>query len=530
MSNRVDQFCNQAANTPIESADSFQRYLENLDKLIAWENVGLLTDEENRNLVTVLIDQKRIVASLRICLEPNQLLECLTQLSPTEETFEFRSYQGHTIEPTDLESLTSLSEIWDRAHAQSVKFNTTELETLLTRIEGERKEKGRGKSFSTSTINQLLRESHGRCMFKGCGQNLEYDEVTGASGNFAYLAHNVPASENGPRGIIGLSKPLADDPSNVLYLCDKHHRLIDKVAACDYTAAMLTEMKQEFITISESLLDGLKYEPIPVYAVLWPVNSQTVSPPNQIQISKCLSTFNRRMYQQINVLSDNEELLKENPDIMWKVMDTVIKNTADKLLQQTKEHKYNAALFGFGPSSALIGLGACLGNKSEIKPMLRFRDEFEWHWPNSEPVGDFYEIDGLNELVKNENVVLNISLTAEPPVLKDASLAICERLNTKLVTIRAKEEFMGNGAISHPSDGEAFSSMLQALFHRFKAEFNVKTVHLFTCASNAACIFIGQAFDNLLPEMVVYDFDNSTMAPRLLIESRDHKCLISVAK
>jgi hypothetical protein len=37
------------------------------------------------------------------------------------------------------------------------------------------------------------------------------------------------------------------------YLCDKHHRLIDKVAAADYSASTLALMRKEFCDLAENL-------------------------------------------------------------------------------------------------------------------------------------------------------------------------------------------------------------------------------------------------------------------------------------
>ncbi|WP_427925967.1 SAVED domain-containing protein [Shewanella algae] len=86
---------------------------------------------------------------------------------------------------------------------------------------------------------------------------------------------------------------------------------------------------------------------------------------------------------------------------------------------------------------------------------------------------------------------------------------------------------MGNGAVSHPDDGKAFTSVLQSMFHALKSEYGAQTIHLFPCASNAASVFIGQAYDVHHPKVIVYDFDSGTMVPRICLESDNHKCSIS---
>ena len=61
-------------------------------------------------------------------------------------------------------------------------------------------------------------------MFEGCGADLTEYRVTRARSNFATLAHNVASSEGGTRGVLYLSHALADDPDNILLLCETDHR------------------------------------------------------------------------------------------------------------------------------------------------------------------------------------------------------------------------------------------------------------------------------------------------------------------
>lgn len=526
MNNEIAQLLNQAASSPIDSVDNFDQHLDNLRKFTSWDHVGVLTDEGNGNTIILLTLNYKIIATMRICLEPLLMANCLKALSMEGETVTYRCIQGYEITSDDLSYIGAIEVIWETASAQSTESTQIEINELFVRFEDKRKRKGRGPDFTKDTKDTVWRESFGRCMFRGCGAKLDYDEVSGTSGNYAYLAHNVASSEQGARGVTVLSKKLSNDPTNVLLLCDKHHRLIDKIAASDYSASSLTAMKKEFVIVSNSLLDGLKYQPIPVYAVLWPVNSQTVSPPSYLQIANSLSRIKRRMHEQINILSNNEELLVESPDIFWSFMPAAIQTAADKIIQQTKSFGFNAALFGFGPTSALVGLGAKIGNKNSVTPMLRYRENGSWYWPKIDPIGDFYEVIGFNNLEKGTDFVVNIAFTAEPESLVNASKFVSEKIGAQIITIRAKAEFMGNGAIPHPDNGKSFTAKLQSIFHDLKSKYGAQTIHLFPCASNAASIFIGQAYDVHHPDVIVYDFTSKTMVPRIGLKSENHKCQV----
>lgn len=53
-----------------------------------------------------------------------------------------------------------------------------------------------------------------------------------------------------------------------------------------------------------------------------------------------------------------------------------------------------------------------------------------------------------------------------------------------------------------------------------------KLIHLLVYASNAASVFIGQAYDAHQPELITYDFDGSFMVPGLFIKSGHYGCHI----
>lgn len=62
------------------------------------------------------------------------------------------------------------------------------------------------------------------------------------SGNYSYFAHIVASSEDGPRGNKD-SEKLANEPTNIMLLCDKCHRLIDKIAPNEYGIEHLRKMR-----------------------------------------------------------------------------------------------------------------------------------------------------------------------------------------------------------------------------------------------------------------------------------------------
>jgi len=103
--------------------------------------------------------------------------------------------------------------------------------------------------MSITTVPEAIRlrlwgRAAGRCEYMGCNQPLWLDSLTKSEFNIAYVAHIVADSPNGPRGHNILSDLLKADISNLMLLCDSHHRLVDKSGLSQHPVERLKAMKQ----------------------------------------------------------------------------------------------------------------------------------------------------------------------------------------------------------------------------------------------------------------------------------------------
>lgn len=103
---------------------------------------------------------------------------------------------------------------------------------------------------------RLWGKAAGRCEYRGCRTPLWLDTLTQAEFNNAYIAHVYADSPGGPRYAKGLSEKLAADISNLMLMCDRHHRLIDIGDVPGHPADRLFSMKREHEERVE-LLGGL---------------------------------------------------------------------------------------------------------------------------------------------------------------------------------------------------------------------------------------------------------------------------------
>jgi hypothetical protein len=91
---------------------------------------------------------------------------------------------------------------------------------------------------------RLWGKAGGRCQYEGCNERLWLDELTQFEFNVAYIAHIIADSPKGPRGDAVLSEQLKADINNLMILCDRHHRLVDKAEVANHPIDRLRDMKR----------------------------------------------------------------------------------------------------------------------------------------------------------------------------------------------------------------------------------------------------------------------------------------------
>lgn len=508
----------QSKLEPLDDLQTARSYIDGIKSVLAWERVGLFRNTSNQNLLVLLIKQEKIESILRVNLCEEDFLNLLDYISGPRAIIELRGMADRILTAEDIINLDTVNSLWETySFATTNLKNTSEKRKFIKGFYSNKKKVGRGKQFTSKTITKLMIDSHGRCMFTGCGERLDIDQLTGVKGNFAYNAHNIASSDNGERGLAFLSEMLSDDPNNVLLLCDKHHRLIDKIAPSDYDSVTLNNMRKAHKEMAQQLLDALAFEPIPVYSVLWPVHGQPASNPNLKEIASSLLPLRYKVNGCLIPLCDSTM----HSELFNMQMIRHIEIEAGKIIHQTRTTHHKAAIFAFGPMPALIGLGALLGNKGEFIPMLKFRDSQRWEWPSQSMVDPFNEIIGLDKLKKNKEVVLCIHATAKVDLVITKAKQLADLIDNQVIEITTLPDHMGSKSIPHPSNVKALTAQIQKLLHQFKSDYGIELVHLFITAPNAACVAIGQGIDKNHPDIVVYDYKKTGLESVLRINSTE---------
>ncbi|ASJ74102.1 hypothetical protein [Granulosicoccus antarcticus] len=309
----------QTTEKPFSTLKQATEFLELVGSELAWTGAGVIYDKEPGAILFLLLVDEAIVCVFRCALALDDTVAIATlMVGSTTDEFIIASTPGLSFPHDDVRSLEKLNEHW--GIAQSAGVSIAELHNLFDSLFKSILTKGRGANIKTDTRNQVLLDSHGRCMFDGCSVDLTIDHLTGKTGNYKTLAHNVASSEQGARGVVYLSNELSNKPENILVLCDVHHRLVDSVAKAEYPAHVITDMRSRFCNQAKNLLDSMRYEPMPAICVCWPVRDDQFSLPTEQQIAESLKPLKARWSGEFLPIVEKDETLRSMDQAdRWRV-------------------------------------------------------------------------------------------------------------------------------------------------------------------------------------------------------------------
>jgi len=494
----------------IDSIESLQNYL---DKLfidgISWEAGVMVYYSKLHEVKVTLVREEQVVAEFK----PNFSAEVFF----VESGKISRNMYGLEISEDDSQSTLDLNSL--------PKLNKTFCNKSLKLKKG-----GRTGDIKMPAKRHVLMESHMRCMFDGCGVKLSEEGATGEKGYFGYLAHIVPASVNGPRGnevTEDECRRLVSDPSNIMLLCDKCHRLIDKVAALSYPISKLRLMRAKFVRESERHLDLLKFDEGRAISFLCPYRGNLLDVPQSKEISQSMRPFHRNSDGSIFPILDlHDALMDDSSENYWQYMVASLSKAKVKW-ESLRSQSAHSFIYAAGRMPALIGLGAILGNKAKITPIMRSRELGKWSW-NVDSQHEEIQIQGIQELSHKEGteVAIIIATTAYTNTQSKVANEVTSMQTTRQIVVTVDSPNFN--ALSGHEDGPRLQHVLIKLFNTLKDQYGITDIHLLPCASNHLCVHIGMAIERFAPRVKVYDFSgDGAMKPILQITPQDSGNLLA---
>ncbi|MDK4733941.1 HNH endonuclease [Rhizobium sp. CNPSo 3490] len=330
----------------------------------------------------------------------------------------------------------------------------------------------------------------GRCEFRGCNCNLIGDLLTGKDDlNRAYIAHIVSDAPGGPRGDKLLSPQLSTDPSNLMLLCDTHHRLIDGSSTWrEYPSHVLLEMKAEHEDRVEGVTSISRDRGCHVIRFAAGIGKNE-SPVNTDAIREALLP---EFYPVRNGMIDLDVPDLGIPDsdpAYWRLHQRLLREKYHERVKGRLERNEigRLAVFGLAPMPLLIELGRLISDISEAHVRQRLREPTTWEW-QSEP--------GEMELVREEPVssgsVIALKLGVSGPI-DDGRITAVLGDDVSIWSLSAKNA--NNDILRTQSDLALWRRELRAVLENIKDRHaRTDIVHVFPAVPVSAAVELGRVW------------------------------------
>lgn len=325
----------------------------------------------------------------------------------------------------------------------------------------------RRKEAATNTRRVVWARAAGRCQFPSCNEPLWQDYLTGKEdANFGFVAHIIAAKATGPRGDEAESPKMANDVSNLMLMCYKHHHEIDNQKNVDgeytYTVDELRGYKRDHEQRIE-LLTSLSNERS-TEVVLFGANIGGVSSPISFQSAKDAvlpARFPRNLTGTSIGLGNSS--FQDHQAQYWDFEVQNLETNFERFVRPliADDSIPHLSIFGLAPQPLLIKFGSLLTDIQKADVFQLHREPPTWSW--------LAETDGFDLEIgrpsgNNKHVALKIGISAD---INDER--IYSALNTNDVSIWSLEaNNPHNDIIRSPGHIERFRTMTRQLLNEIK--------------------------------------------------------------
>lgn len=358
-------------------------------------------------------------------------------------------------------------------------------------------------SVKVDVRTRLWGKAGGRCQYEGCNKPLWRDALTKAEFNSSYIAHIVADEPGGPRGDKVRSAQLKNDISNLMLLCDVHHRLVDKGDVDGHSEDRLLGMKERHEQRIE-LLGGLAPEKRS-HVVLYGANIGAHDA--HVSMNKAADAMLPDWYPaepRAIELGLTNSAQQDRDAAYWSTQGTQLRRM---VLQQVKPRLaqgevHHLSVFGFAPQPLLMLLGYLLCDIPAAEVYQLHREPPDWRW-QSDPAGFDYLVVAPDRIEGPPALVFSLSATINAErvhaVLPDARI-----WNLSIPT-------SNNDFLKSRGQARLFREKVRPLLDRIKAAHGEQaTIHVFPAMPVALAVDFGRI---VMPKadlkMQIYDQNQS---------------------
>ncbi len=351
---------------------------------------------------------------------------------------------------------------------------------------------------------RLWGKAAGRCQYDGCNTPLWLDRLTQAQFNVAYLAHIIADRPDGPRGDPMLSDRLKADPTNLMLLCDAHHRLIDKEDVAGHTVERLRSMKmrhEDRIALVSAIGPDRQS-----HVLLYGANIGLQS--SNLCLQKAAEAMVPEWYaaesHAIELGMANSSFSDRDP-AFWAIESThlrrlVAQQVRSRLALGSVRH---LSIFALAPQPLLALFGYLLSDIPAAEVYQLHREPPDWRWQTTSDPADLV-IEEPQRIVGEPALVVSLSATIVCSrvmnILKDPTLWQISYSNPHNDILKTRQQAI------------AFRLAMRRLLDRIKTRHGQNaTIHVFPAMPVALAVDLGRV---IMPKadlpLRIYDENRST--------------------
>lgn len=351
---------------------------------------------------------------------------------------------------------------------------------------------------------RLWGKAAGRCEYEGCNEPLWLDRLTKAEFNAAYLAHIIADQPDGPRGHPVLSEQLKADLSNLMLLCDVHHRLIDKKDVAGHPVERLRRMK----AVHEdriALLGAIRPDK-QSHVLLYGANIGAHT--SNLSLQKAAEAMVPDWYPaesralELGLVNSS---FTDRDTAFWHLESTQLRRSVAQQIRPrlAQGSVHHLSIFALAPQPLLALLGYLLSDIPTAEVYQLHREPPNWKWQtNSEPA----------EFVIEEPEII----AGEPALVVSLSATI---ISTRIEAVLGNPTFWKilhrsphNDILQTRQQASAFRAAARRLMDRIKARHGQEAIiHVFPAMPAALAVELGRI---IMPKadlpLRVYDENRST--------------------
>lgn len=333
----------------------------------------------------------------------------------------------------------------------------------------------------------LWGKAGGRCEYEGCNELLWQDPLTKFEFNSAYIAHIIADKPKGPRGDVILSKQLRFDLSNLMLLCDRHHRLIDHDQINEHSVERLIRMKEQHeqrIQFLTSLTEN-KHSHVLLYGANIGNHSSPISWDRTTPA--LLPDYYPAEKPAIELGMKNSSFADNHPDY-WKIerenLQKLFSNRVkSRLIMGDINH---LSIFALAPQPLLIELGHLLSDIPAAQVYQLHREPPNWKWQEDTDKVEYVVQRPAN--IDHKSVALILALSAK--ITPD-----------RIANVLGSSVAIWTLTIAHPNNDflksrehlSAFRKSFRTLMDVIKAEHGQNTLlHVFPAVPVSIAVEIGR--------------------------------------